>query len=204
MYDLISLTHNGFIEPEVRVLDHGFVRLIDSMPRVSYNSALKSCDFAVVRAARTSVGLGIKTPKEDRNLLRYLMRHRHTSPFEQVEFQFHCAMPIFVARQWVRHRMASLNEFSGRYAELPDKFYIPTEDKVREQSNFNKQGGEKSVDSVVAIEFIRGLNASADSLYSRYKQNLEEGIAKELSRIGLPINLYTPKMSLWYTISSRC
>jgi len=194
MFDLIALNHNGLTEPEVKCLDHGFVRLVDSMPRLTYSLALNSCDFAVVQAARTSTGLGVKTPKEDESLIRYLMRNRHTSPFEQVEFKFHCAMPIFVARQWVRHRMASLNEFSGRYTELPDKFYIPKIDAVRKQSSLNKQGSEGIHDVELATAFLEGLRADCEQMYSKYIVAKDQSIARELARIGLPVNLYTQ----WY------
>src|SRR5262250_2575732 len=116
------------------VLDHGFVRVVDYM----------GDDAAVVQAARVSYGRGTKKVSEDRGLINYLMRHRHTTPFEMCEIKFHVAMPIFVARQWIRHRTANVNEYSGRYSIVPDQFYKPTLEQVRKQSRSNRQGGEET------------------------------------------------------------
>src|ERR1044071_5085616 len=127
---------------EVKVHDHGMVGLIDVMPRLA--PAGKTADFAIVQAARVSYGQGTKQVNEDRGLIRYLLRHRHTTPFEMVEFKFHIAMPIFVARQWIRHRTANVNEYSARYSIVPDRFYKPTIDAVRKQSAQNRQGGEET------------------------------------------------------------
>jgi thymidylate synthase (FAD) len=101
----------------------------------------KTADSAIVQAARVSYGEGTKQVNEDRGLIRYLLRHRHTTPFEMVEFKFHIAMPIFIARQWIRHRTANVNEYSARYSIVPDRFYKPTIDAVRKQSGSNRQGG---------------------------------------------------------------
>ena len=114
----------------IKCLDNGFVRLVDSM----------GGDDAIVQAARVSYGKGTSKVSQDRGLIRYLMRHRHTTPFEMVEFKFHCKMPIFVARQWVRHRTANINEYSLRYSEARDDFYIPKKEHIQFQSALNKQG----------------------------------------------------------------
>src|SRR5215470_12116465 len=123
---------------EIKVHDHGMVALVDVMPRMA--PAGKSADFAIVQAARVSYGQGTKQINEDRGLIRYLARHRHTTPFEMVEFKFHQCMPIFVARQWIRHRTANVNEYSARYSVVRDRFYHPTIDAVRKQSAMNRQG----------------------------------------------------------------
>jgi thymidylate synthase (FAD) len=115
---------------EYECLDQGFVRLIDVM----------GDDAAIVQAARVSYGKGTKSVRQDRELIRYLMRHRHTSPFEMVEFKFHVKLPIFVARQWIRHRTANVNEYSGRYSQMKDEFYIPDKEQVRLQNKINRQG----------------------------------------------------------------
>lgn len=176
---------------ELPVHEHGFIALVDVMPRLV--AADQSADQAVVQAARLSYGLGTKSLSEDRGLNRYLMRHRHTTPFEMVEFKFHVAMPIFVARQWIRHRTANVNEYSGRYSVMQDRFYRPTLDSVRKQSATNRQGGEEAIDAATAEQFLAYLDR-AESLYSEYIQLNEKGVARELARIGLPVNLYTE----WY------
>jgi thymidylate synthase (FAD) len=176
---------------ELPVHEHGFIALVDVMPRLV--AADQSADQAVVQAARLSYGLGTKSLSEDRGLNRYLMRHRHTTPFEMVEFKFHVAMPIFVARQWIRHRTANVNEYSGRYSVMQDRFYRPTIDMVRKQSATNRQGGEEAIDAATAEQFLAYLDR-AESLYSEYIQLNEKGVARELARIGLPVNLYTE----WY------
>src|ERR1043165_2689732 len=130
---------------EMKVLDHGFVALIDAMPRLVPSG--KTADFAIVQAARVSYGQGTKQINEDRGLIRYLARHRHTTPFEMVEFKFHIAMPIFVARQWIRHRTANVNEYSARYSIVPDQFYHPSVENIRKQSAANRQGGTEPMDA---------------------------------------------------------
>src|SRR2546426_3934865 len=137
---------------EIKVHDHGLVALIDVMPR--FAPVGKTADFAIVQAARVSYGEGTKQVQEDRGLIRYLARHRHTTPFEMVEFKFHHVMPIFVARQWIRHRTANVNEYSARYSIVPDRFYRPTLENVRRQSTSNRQGGEESIDQLTAQEFL--------------------------------------------------
>src|SRR5918911_3131056 len=137
---------------EVKIHDHGLVALLDVMPR--FAPVGKTADFAIVQAARVSYGHGTKQVNEDRGLIRYLARHRHTTPFEMVEFKFHCVMPIFVARQWIRHRTANVNEYSARYSVVRDRFYRPSLDNVRKQSTTNRQGGTEIADDLTAREFI--------------------------------------------------
>jgi thymidylate synthase (FAD) len=169
---------------------HGFVELVDAMPRM-VPAERPTCDFAVVQAARTSTGLGLKSPEEDRNLIRYCMRHRHTSVFEQVEFKWVMSMPIFVARQFIRHRTANVNELSGRYSVLPDMFYIPSADGVRAQSGSNKQGSDGAVGGDVAARFVKWLEDTCHEQYEDYAEFAESGVSRELARMGLPLNVYT-------------
>src|SRR5437016_2540907 len=132
----------GSSRHEVRIHQHGFIALIDAMPRLVPRG--QTADSAIVQAARVSYGEGTKKVNEDKGLIRYLLRHRHTTPFEMLEFKFHVSMPIFVARQWIRHRTANVNEYSGRYSIIPDHFYRPTVEEVRKQSKANRQGGEET------------------------------------------------------------
>ncbi len=131
----------GCSRHEIRIHEHGFVALVDAMPRLV--PVGQTADAAIVQAARVSYGQGTKKVNEDRGLIRYLLRHHHTTPLEMLEFKFHVAMPIFVARQWIRHRTANVNEYSARYSIVPDRFYKPTIDAVRKQSASNRQGGEE-------------------------------------------------------------
>ena len=176
---------------EVKVHDHGLVALCDVMPRMA--PVGKTADFAIVQAARVSYGQGTKQVNEDRGLIRYLARHRHTTPFEMVEFKFHHVMPIFVARQWIRHRTANVNEYSARYSVVKDRFYKPTVQSVRKQSTVNRQGGEELIDEMTAREFCDYLD-KAEALYNDYEKLLEKGVSRELARIGLPVNAFTE----WY------
>jgi thymidylate synthase (FAD) len=176
---------------EVPVLDHGFVALVDCMPRLVPEG--KTGDFAVVQAARVSYGQGTKQVTEDRGLVRYLMRHRHSTPFEMVEFKFHIAMPIFVARQWIRHRTANVNEYSARYSIVPDRFYRPEIAAVRKQSRTNRQGGDEPIEAGTAEEFL-ALLGKAEALYQDYLRLSEQGVARELARTALPVSVYTE----WY------
>lgn len=181
----------GAARLEIRVHDHGFVALLDAMPRLVAEG--QTADSAIVQAARVSYGVGTKKVSEDRGLIRYLLRHRHTTPFEMVEFKFHCAMPIFVARQWIRHRTANVNEYSGRYSVMPDRFYRPAAESVRKQSTVNRQGGDQPIDLATADEFLAYLDR-AEAVYSEYLALAEKGVARELARIALPQSLYTE----WY------
>lgn len=193
---------------EIKVHEHGFIALMDAMPRLVPQG--QTADFAVVQAARVSYGQGTKKVNEDRGLIRYLLRHRHTTPFEMIEFKFHMAMPIFIARQWIRHRTANVNEYSGRYSIMPDQFYRPTVEEVRKQSASNRQGGEEtfverlpggiaelkpaSSDGYATAEAFVQYLADAEAMYDRYLKLTEQGVSRELARIGLPVSLYTQ----WY------
>lgn len=162
------------------VLDHGFVRVVDLM----------GDDAAVVQAARISYGDGTKTPSDDRNLIRYLMRHRHTSPFEMCEIKLHVKLPIFVARQWIRHRTANVNEYSGRYSEMKEEFYVPEHPEA--QSSANKQGGSGVVKNE---EFCRlNIQNANEESFETYRVLLHEGMSREQARIPLPLGTYTE----WY------
>lgn len=189
----------GAARREVKVLDHGFIALIDAMPRLVPEG--QTADQAIVQAARVSYGAGTKQVSEDRGLIRYLLRHRHTTPFEMVEFKFHVCMPIFIARQWIRHRTANVNEYSARYSLVKDRFYTPTMEAIRKQSASNRQGGEETFDVSgndpaqvrTAEEFLQFL-ADVEALYPRYLKLTEQGVSRELARMGLPVNVYTE----WY------
>ena len=161
---------------QINVLDKGFVRLVDHM----------GSDSAIVQAARTSYGAGTKTVKEDRGLIRYLVRNAHTSPLEMVEFKFHMKMPIFIARQHIRHRTASLNEMSARYSIMKDEFFIPSE--VRGQSTSNKQC---SSDELVESSFVQELENMCHESYETYERAIASGVSREIARTVLPVNLYT-------------
>lgn len=180
-------------ETTIHCLDKGHVRIVDVMPRLVPEET-KTADYAVVQAARVSYGQGTKTVNEDDGLIRYLMRHTHSTPNEMVEFKFHCKMPIFVARQWIRHRTANVNEISGRYSVLNDEFYIPDADDVRQQSKMNKQGGEELITKEDALIFQRDLETLSSQAYDLYKSYLDQGVSREQARMILPVNLYTE----WY------
>jgi thymidylate synthase (FAD) len=187
MFDVMG----GSARWEVKVHDHGLVALVDVMPRLA--PAGKTADYAIVQAARVSYGEGTKQVNEDRGLIRYLARHRHSTPFEMVEFKFHHVMPIFVARQWIRHRTANVNEYSARYSVVRDRFYHPTADNVRKQSAANRQGGDEPMDPVTAREFLDYLD-EIERGYAKYEQFLQKGVAREIARIALPASVYTE----WY------
>ncbi len=173
------------LDKEIPVLDKGFVRLVDYM----------GSDDRIVQSARVSYGAGTKSFREDKGLIDYLMRNRHTSPFEQVILTFHTKMPIFVARQWVRHRTARLNEISGRYSIMEDEFYVPDPEHIAVQSEDNKQGrSSEPVESDVAEAFQTALRAEQDQAYKAYLERVDAGVARELARVNLPISLYTQ----WY------
>ncbi len=176
---------------EIKVHDHGLVALVDCMPRLA--PVGKTADYAIVQAARVSYGAGTKQVNEDRGLIRYLARHRHTTPFEMVEFKFHHVMPIFIARQWIRHRTANVNEYSARYSVVKDRFYHPTIENVRRQSATNRQGGEEVMDEMTAKEFCDYLDRT-EALYAEYERLIEKGVSREMARIGLPVSVYTE----WY------
>lgn len=175
----------ALLDQELPVLDKGFVRLVDYM----------GSDQRIVQAARVSYGAGTKTVREDRGLINYLMKNWHTSPFEQVQLTFHTKMPIFVARQWVRHRTARLNEISGRYSIMRDEFYVPSPDQIRYQSASNKQGrSDESLSAEDAARVIQLFEEEQRSIYTNYQSVIEQGVARELARMNLPLSLYTE----WY------
>src|SRR6478672_9551046 len=177
VYDIMG----GSSRWEVKVHEHGLVALVDVMPRLVPQG--KTADFAIVQAARVSYGEGTKKVNEDRGLIRYLARHRHTTPFEMVEFKFHHVMPIFIARQWIRHRTANVNEYSARYSIVRDRFYKPSPENVRKQSATNRQGGTEQIDNATAKDFLRWLD-DVETNYARYEQFLEKGVSRELARIA--------------------
>ena len=172
------------------VLAHGFVALVDYM----------GDDAAIVQAARVSYGRGTKTLRDDRGLIRYLLRHRHTTPFEMVEVKFLVRLPIFVARQWIRHRSSSVNEYSARYSIVPDEFEVPLPEEVRHQSSRNRQGRGEPLESTVVERFRFDLERVAEDAYAVYSRALEAGVARETARLVLPVAYYTQwywKTNLW-------
>lgn len=181
----------------IPVLDHGFVRVVDYMGN----------DSAIVQAARVSYGKGTKKVNQDAGLINYLLRHRHTTPFEMCEIKFHLKMPIFVARQWIRHRTANVNEYSARYSVLEKEFYIPSVEELAAQSSKNHQGrSDERLSDAEAARVIEILKGDADQCYQHYEELMNcsaegnildenrKGIARELARMNLPINIYTQ----WY------
>lgn len=172
---------DDMIGEKLPVLDHGFVRLIDYM----------GSDRAIVDAARVSYGAGTTHVSDDRTLIRYLVSHRHTSPLEMCEIKAHVKLPVFVARQWIRHRTANVNEYSARYSILASEFYIPSPEQVCSQSTTNKQGRGEMLSPAEASRFIRDTIADANDAYARYEDHLAEGVSRELARINLPLNIYT-------------
>ncbi|HXP30981.1 MAG TPA: FAD-dependent thymidylate synthase [Stellaceae bacterium] len=180
----------------IPVLDHGFVRVIDYM----------GDDTAVVQAARVSYGKGTKKVSEDRALIHYLMRHRHTTPFEMCEIKYHVKLPIFVARQWVRHRTANVNEYSARYSILDNEFYVPAPEHLAAQSASNRQGRGEVLAPEEAARVLALLRDDAARAYRGYVEMLNEdetgqvidpgrtGLARELARMNLSLNFYTQ----WY------
>ena len=175
---------NDLPKDAIPCLDKGFLRLVDSM----------GGDEAIVQAARVSYGKGTSKVSQDRGLIRYLMRHRHTTPFEMVEFKFHAKMPIFVARQWVRHRTANINEYSLRYSEARDEFYIPNPEQIQFQSVLNKQGRSEEVPNDLKEKVQKYFKDISQQTFELYKEMNDLGVARELARAILPVNLYTE----WY------
>jgi len=166
------------------VLDHGFISLVDYM----------GSDEDVERAARVSYGSGTRKTSETRGLIRHLMRHRHTTPSEMVELKFHCSMPMFVARQWIRHRTANVNEYSGRYSIMPLIFYEPEREHFQLQSAENKQGRSAEATDLMYLEAIARWDAMRREASVNYNWMVGEDLARELARIDLPLSTYTQ----WY------
>ena len=180
----------------IEVLDHGFIRVIDYM----------GDDSSIVQSARVSYGKGTKKISNDKGLTKYLMRHRHSTPFEMCEIKFHIKLPIFIARQWIRHRTANVNEYSARYSILDKEFYIPSAENLAAQSAINNQGRGDALTDDEASNVIQILKKDAEQTYSNYETLLNEssegniidesksGIARELARMNLTLNTYTQ----WY------
>ena len=180
----------------IEVLDHGFIRVIDYM----------GDDSSIVQSARVSYGKGTKKISNDKGLIKYLMRHRHSTPFEMCEIKFHIKLPIFIARQWIRHRTANVNEYSARYSILDKEFYIPSAENLAAQSAINNQGRGDVLTDDEASNVIQILKKDAEQTYSNYETLLNEssegniidesksGIARELARMNLTLNTYTQ----WY------
>jgi thymidylate synthase (FAD) len=167
------------------VLDHGFVSLVDYM----------GTDECIERAARVSYGYGTRQTSQTRGLLRYLRRHMHTTPSEMIEFKFHCSMPMFIARQWIRHRSANVNEYSGRYSLMPMLFYTPSEEQLQTQSKQNNQGRSGTVvEAEKYSEAISRWNEIRQKSQAAYEWMTNEDMARELARIDLPLSTYTQ----WY------
>lgn len=167
---------------KIKVLDHGFVCLVDYM----------GSDSDIANAARVSYGNGTKTVNQDEGLIRYLMRHRHTTPFEMCEIKFHLKMPIFIARQWHRHRTANINEISARYSIISDEYYIPDESRMAKQSVINNQGSGEQLSQEKSQECIEKIRALGQTAFSEYNSLIGEyELARELSRSVLPQSTYT-------------
>ena len=177
----------------IQILDHGFIRVVDYM----------GSDSAIVQAARVSYGKGTKKVNEDQALINYLMRHNHSTPFEMCEIKLHIKLPIFVARQWVRHRTANINEYSARYSIASEDFYLPRPEHIMGQSLSNKQGRNEAVNQEISDEVQKIINDTSKNSYIKYMKLLDlgknmnpnkVGIARELARITLNLNYYTE----WY------
>jgi len=178
------------------VLDHGFVRVVDYM----------GDDSSIVQSARVSYGKGTKKVSTDSGLIKYLMRHRHSTPFEMCEIKYHVKLPIFVARQWIRHRTANVNEYSARYSILDKEFYLPTKENLAAQSKNNRQGRGDLINGKQADDILKILKEDAEKSYNDYETILNErydgtiinenqkGLARELARMNLTLNTYTQ----WY------
>jgi len=178
------------------VLDHGFVRVVDYM----------GDDTSIVQSARVSYGKGTKKVSTDSGLIKYLMRHRHSTPFEMCEIKYHVKLPIFVARQWIRHRTANVNEYSARYSILDKEFYLPTKENLAAQSKNNRQGRGDLINGKQADDILKILKEDAEKSYNNYETILNErydgtiinenqkGLARELARMNLTLNTYTQ----WY------
>ena len=180
----------------IPILDHGFIRVIDYM----------GDDTSIVQAARVSYGKGTKQVSTDSGLIKYLMRHWHSTPFEMCEIKYHVKLPIFIARQWIRHRTANVNEYSARYSILDKEFYLPADENLAAQSQSNRQGRGEIIDGEQAKEVLSLLKTDAERTYENYEKMLNQrydgsvidenraGLARELARMNLTLNTYTQ----WY------
>ena len=190
-YDLENILYEA-----IPVLDHGFVRVVDYM----------GDDSSIVQSARVSYGKGTKKVSTDSGLIKYLMRHRHSTPFEMCEIKYHVKLPIFIARQWIRHRTANVNEYSARYSILDKEFYMPSKDNLAAQSASNRQGRGDLINGKQAEDILNILKEDAERTYDNYELMLNErfdgttidknnkGLARELARMNLTLNTYTQ----WY------
>ena len=191
----VALALEKVLYQPFKVLDKGFIRIVDYMGN----------DSSIVQAARVSYGKGTKKKSLDEGLIRYLLRHKHTTPFEMCEIKLHVKLPIFIARQWIRHRTANVNEYSARYSILEDEFYIPKIANLAEQSSSNKQGRGKKINEALAAKIIKILKDDSNRCYNNYLWMLNENntqgydenrdsLSRELARINLTLNTYTE----WY------
>ena len=193
---VVVLELENILYEAIPALDHGFVRVVDYM----------GDDTSIVQAARVSYGKGTKQVSTDSGLIKYLMRHWHSTPFEMCEIKYHIKLPIFIARQWIRHRTANVNEYSARYSILDKEFYLPTSENLAAQSTSNRQGRGDILDGSQAKEGLELLKNDAERTYSNYETMLNErydgstiddnkkGLARELARMNLTLNTYTQ----WY------
>ena len=181
MPKIISEELDKILDQEFKILDHGFIRIVDYM----------GDDSAIVQAARVSYGAGTKKVSEDKGLISYLMRHSHSTPFEMCEIKFHVKCPIFVARQWIRHRASSTNEYSARYSIVDNEYYVPEINQIAFQSIDNKQGRGKEVELELGSKIINSVKSTSDQQHKLYTKMLNEGVAREIARISLTLNYYT-------------
>jgi len=206
-------------EATKKVLDHGFVHLVDMMPHWNQplsDTGLMPADARVVQAARVSMAhlpgsildaIGVqeveeedRTYEKDEKLIKYLMKNKHETPFEKVNFEFVVKLPIFIARQWIRHRIGSFNEMSARYSKLPREYYLPSEERMQKQSASNKQASGEPLPVAEARDCQIDIVGVSDSAYESYELMLDRGLARELARMVLPTNFYTT----WYwTVNFR-
>ena len=189
----VSVELEKILYEAISVLDHGFIRVVDYMGE----------DSSIVQAARVSYGKGTKKVSTDSGLIKYLMRHRHTTPFEMCEIKYHVKLPIFVARQWIRHRTANVNEYSARYSILDKEFYLPSKEHLAAQSKNNRQGRGNLINGKQADAILDMLKQDAERTYKNYEEMLNErfdgttideskdGLARELARMNLTLNTYT-------------
>lgn len=169
------------LDKPFKVLDKGFIRLVDYL----------GSDERIVQAARVSYGKGTDSVSKDEALIDYLMRQQHTSPFEQVVLTFHLKMPIFVARQWVRHRMGRMNELSGRFSVMQEEFYVPAKEDIDPQKKDRLERALEPVEPAEAAKIQSDLKKGQKKAYESYKDLIEKGLAREIARINLPLSLYT-------------
>jgi thymidylate synthase (FAD) len=174
-----------------QITSTGFIHVVDVLPRfIPDNNSLMKCDYAIVQAARVSYSNGTTQKSTDSQLVKYLLKNKHTTPFEMVQFKFHVSAPLFVVRQWQRHRMATYNELSGRYSMMSDTFWKP--DRFRKQSTTNKQGSsDEPFDDYMNEALLSDYNKHIDNSYSLYRKMLDQGVTREMARTVLPLSVNT-------------